>query len=192
MKPLVAIVGRPNVGKSRLFNRIIGERLSIVADTPGVTRDRLYKETEWNGIVFDLVDTAGIDESEDELTTEIRGQVETAIDLADLILFVVDFQTGILKEDEEVIKLLRKSQRNTILVINKYDNYKKDDPDIYNYYSFGLDLFPVSAEAGQGIGDLLDGIIDKLPKTDSNGVLAFNSLGMLLLGLGFFIKKKEF
>ncbi len=166
MKPLVAIVGRPNVGKSRLFNRIVGERLSIVADTPGVTRDRLYKETEWNGKVFDLVDTAGLDDSKEEIDVEIRGQVETAIDLADLILFVVDFQTGVHKEDEEIIKLLRKSDKNTILVINKYDNFKKDDPEIFEYYSLGLDIYPVSAEAGLGIGDLLDGVVEKLPEIE--------------------------
>ena len=166
MKPLVAIVGRPNVGKSRLFNRIVGERLSIVADTPGVTRDRLYKETEWNGKFFDLVDTAGLDDSKEEIDVEIRGQVETAIDLADLILFVVDFQTGVHKEDEEIIKLLRKSDKNTILVINKYDNFKKNDPEIFEYYSLGLDIYPVSAEAGLGIGDLLDGVVEKLPEIE--------------------------
>ena len=164
MKPIVAIVGRPNVGKSRLFNRIIGERLSIVADTPGVTRDRLYKETEWNGVVFDLVDTAGLDESKDEITQEIRMQVDTAMDLADLVLFVVDFQTGIMKEDEEVIRILRKANKNSLLVINKYDQYIKDDPEIYEYYSLGLELYPVSAEAGKGIGDLLDAVVNKLPK----------------------------
>ena len=166
MKPLVAIVGRPNVGKSRLFNRIVGERLSIVADTPGVTRDRLYKETEWNGKFFDLVDTAGLDDSKEEIDVEIRGQVETAIDLADLILFVVDFQTGVHKEDEEIIKLLRKSDKNTILVINKYDNFKKNDPEIFEYYSLGLDIYPVSAEVGLGIGDLLDGVVEKLPEIE--------------------------
>lgn len=166
MKPIVAIVGRPNVGKSRLFNRIIGERLSIVADTPGVTRDRLYKETEWNGVVFDLVDTAGLDESKDEITKEIRLQVDTAMDLADLVLFVVDFQTGITKEDEEVIRILRKANKNALLVINKYDNYVKDDPEIFEYFSLGLDLFPVSAEAGKGVGDLLDGIVKRLPKIE--------------------------
>lgn len=166
MKPIVAIVGRPNVGKSRLFNRIIGERLSIVADTPGVTRDRLYKETEWNGIIFDLVDTAGLDDLKDEVTIEMRAQIYTAIDLADLILFVVDFQTGITKEDEEVIKILRKSNKQTFLVLNKYDNFKKDDPEIYEYYSFGLDVFPVSAEVGIGIGDLLDEVVKRLSKVE--------------------------
>lgn len=166
MKPIVAIVGRPNVGKSRLFNRIIGERISIVADTPGVTRDRLYRETEWNGKIFDLVDTAGLDDSQDEMTTGMRAQVDTAIDLADLILFVVDFQTGITKEDEEVIRMLRKSSKEAILVINKYDTYKKDDPEIFEYYSLGLDLFAISAEAGIGIGDLLDAVVDKLPKIE--------------------------
>lgn len=166
MKPIVAIVGRPNVGKSRLFNRIIGERISIVADTPGVTRDRLYRETEWNGKIFDLVDTAGLDDSQDEMTTGMRAQVDTAIDLADLILFVVDFQTGITKEDEEVIRMLRKSSKEAILVINKYDTYKKDDPEIFEYYSLGLDLFAISAEAGIGIGDLLDAVVNKLPKIE--------------------------
>lgn len=166
MKPIVAIVGRPNVGKSRLFNRIIGERISIVADTPGVTRDRLYRETEWNGKIFDLVDTAGLDDSQDEMTTGMRAQVDIAIDLADLILFVVDFQTGITKEDEEVIRMLRKSSKEAILVINKYDTYKKDDPEIFEYYSLGLDLFAISAEAGIGIGDLLDAVVNKLPKIE--------------------------
>lgn len=166
MKPTVAIVGRPNVGKSRLFNRIIGERISIVADTPGVTRDRLYRETEWNGITFDLVDTAGLDDSKDEITIEMRSQIDVAIDLADLILFVIDFKAGITKEDEEVIRILRKSQKESILVLNKYDNFKKDDPEIFEYYSFGLDVFPISAESGLGIGDLLDAVVEKLPKID--------------------------
>ncbi len=166
MKPIVAIIGRPNVGKSRLFNRIIGERISIVADTPGVTRDRIYRETEWNGVVFDLIDTAGIDESTDELTFGMKNQVNTAIDIADLILFVVDFKTGIIKEDEEVVRTLRKSNKNVILVVNKYDEFKKDDSDIFEYYSFGLDVFPVSAEGGIGIGDLLDEIVKRLPKTE--------------------------
>lgn len=166
MKPTVAIVGRPNVGKSRLFNRIIGERISIVADTPGVTRDRLYRETEWNGITFDLVDTAGLDDSKDEITIEMRSQIDVAINLADLILFVVDFKTGITKEDEEVIRILRKSEKESILVLNKYDNFKKDDPEVFEYYSFGLDVFPISAESGLGIGDLLDAVVEKLPKID--------------------------
>lgn len=166
MKPIVAIVGRPNVGKSRLFNRIIGERLSIVADTPGVTRDRIYREVEWNGVVFDLVDTAGLDDSKDEITKEIRTQVNTAMEISDLVLFVVDFQTGIMKEDEEVIRILRKSNKKALLVINKYDHYIKEDPEIFKYYSLGLDLYPVSAEVGRGIGDLLDAVVNKLPKID--------------------------
>lgn len=180
MKPIVAIVGRPNVGKSRLFNRIIGERISIVADTPGVTRDRLYRETEWNGVTFDLVDTAGLDDSKDEVTTEMRAQVDTAIGLADLILFVVDFKTGITKEDEEVIRIIRKSKKQAILVLNKYDNFKKDDPEIYEYYSFGLDVFPTSAEAGIGVGDLLDEVVKKLPNIEINE--EDNSIKVAIIG----------
>ncbi|NYE58633.1 ribosome biogenesis GTPase Der [Carboxydothermus ferrireducens] len=162
-KPVVAIVGRPNVGKSTLFNRIIGERIAIVEDTPGVTRDRLYSEAEWQGKVFDLIDTGGLEFSEDLITTKVREQIEKAINEADLILFVCDSREGITSTDEAVAKNLRKSDKPVILVANKVDDYLNPPANFYDLYRLGLgEPFPISAANGTNVGDLLDLVISKL------------------------------
>ncbi|GAV22297.1 ribosome biogenesis GTPase Der [Carboxydothermus pertinax] len=162
-KPVVAIVGRPNVGKSTLFNRIVGERIAIVEDTPGVTRDRLYSEAEWQGKVFDLIDTGGLEFAEDIITTKVREQIEKAIEESDLILFVCDSREGVTPTDEIVAKNLRKSDKPVILVANKVDDYLNPPTNFYDLYRLGLgDPVPISAASGANIGDLLDLVISKL------------------------------
>lgn len=157
-KPLVAIVGKPNVGKSTFFNKVCGRRISIVSNEPGVTRDRLYGDAEWLGKEFCLVDTGGIQlNSDDAMQGYIYKQVEIAVDLANVILFFVDGKNGLTAEDEEVAHLLRKTDKPLFLVVNKVDNFKSFD--ISDYYSLGLDVFPISAEHMQGIGDLLDEVV---------------------------------
>ena len=157
-KPLVAIVGRPNVGKSLLFNRLAGQRISIVEDTPGVTRDRLYAECEWNGRVFDIVDTGGIEpKSDDDILRFIREQARIAIDTADVIIFVTDSRTGVTAADEDVANMLLRSKKPVALAVNKMDSTGVVDPVIYEFYSLGLgEPIAVSAMHGHGTGDLLD------------------------------------
>ena len=164
-KPLVAIVGRPNVGKSMLFNKLVGRRLSIVEDTPGVTRDRLYAEAEWLNRTFDLVDTGGIEPTSDsEILQFMRKQAEIAIDHATVIVFVCDIQTGITASDKDVANLLLRSGRPVILAVNKMDSTGATNPDIYEFYNLGLgDPFPVSAVHGHGTGDLLDECLKHFP-----------------------------
>lgn len=159
-KPLVAIVGRPNVGKSTFFNRITGTRTAITQDTPGVTRDRLYGDGEWLGREFTLVDTGGIDTvTEDVILKQMRLQAELAIESADLILFFVDGKTGLTSEDYEVAKMLRRSYKPVIVVVNKVDS-QKDEQNIYDFYELGLgEVFGISASGGLGTGDLLDEVI---------------------------------
>ncbi|HJV46543.1 MAG TPA: ribosome biogenesis GTPase Der [Bacillota bacterium] len=160
-KPVVAIVGRPNVGKSTLFNRIVGERISIVEDTPGVTRDRIYSSAEWLDKHFYLIDTGGIafDDGEDELIEHIRYQAELAIDEADVIIFVVDTTTGITQADEEVARMLFRSKKPIVLAVNKADNPTRMN-ELYEFYSLGFgDLIGISSVHGLGIGDLLDEVI---------------------------------
>ena len=157
-KPLVAIVGRPNVGKSMLFNKLVGRRLSIVEDTPGVTRDRLYAECEWRGRTFDIVDTGGI---EPGTTTEIlsfmRKQAEIAIANATVIVFLCDVKTGLTAADQDVANLLLRARKPVILAVNKMDQVGMTNPDIYEFYNLGLgDPIAVSAVHGHGTGDLLD------------------------------------
>ncbi len=161
---LVAIVGRPNVGKSQLFNRLIGERKAIVDDREGVTRDRVYGKTDWNGKEFTVVDTGGyVEGSDDVFEKEIREQVQMAIDDADVILFVVDATTGITPLDREVAGMLRKTKKPVLLVVNKVDNAMKQE-NVWEFYELGLDeVFPVSAINGSGTGDLLDAVVEKLP-----------------------------
>ncbi len=164
-KPVVAMVGRPNVGKSTLFNRLVGRRVSIVEDTPGVTRDRIYAEAEWNGIDFLLVDTGGIDHSSDELIpSKMRAQAGIAIDSADVIVFLVDAKDGLLPADREIAQLLMKRADNVILVVNKSD--RPDLPDsYYDFYELGLgDPVAVSAANMLGLGDLLDLIVSHFPQ----------------------------
>ena len=164
-KPLVAIVGRPNVGKSMLFNKITGKRLSIVEDTPGVTRDRLYAEAEWRNRTFDLVDTGGIEPGTDnQILSFMREQAEIAIAAADVIVFVCDIKTGMTAADQEVAGMLQRSRKPVILAVNKMDATGRTDPDIYEFYNLGLgDPYPVSAVHGHGTGDLLDACFEYFP-----------------------------
>ena len=164
-KPLVAIVGRPNVGKSMLFNKLTGKRLSIVEDTPGVTRDRLYAEAEWRGRTFDLVDTGGIEPGTDnQILSFMREQAEIAIASATVIIFVCDIRTGMTAADQEVAGMLQRSRRPVVLAVNKMDSTGHTNPDIYEFYNLGLgDPYPVSAVHGHGTGDLLDACFDFFP-----------------------------
>ena len=163
-KPLVAIVGRPNVGKSHLFNRLVGQRLSIVEDTPGVTRDRLYAECEWNGRVFDIVDTGGIEPTTDnEILLFMREQANIAISSADVIVLVTEIGTGVTAADMDVANMLLRSKKPVVLAVNKMDN-TAENPGIYEFYSLGLgDPIPVSAMHGHGTGDLLDACLEYFP-----------------------------
>lgn len=162
-KSIVAIVGRPNVGKSTIFNRIIGDRLAIVEDKPGITRDRLYGNAEWSGIPFGVIDTGGIEISEDEMLKSIRVQAELAIAEADLIIFMADGKAGITPADKEVAELLFRSRKPIVLAVNKIDNTQRIS-DIYEFYELGFgDPIAISGAHGVGIGDLLDEVIAKLP-----------------------------
>lgn len=165
MKPLVAIVGRPNVGKSMLFNKLCGQRLSIVEDTPGVTRDRLYAECEWCGRSFNIVDTGGIEPSADtEILSFMRSQAEIAIQNATVIVFLCDIKTGLTASDQEVANMLLRSRKPVVLAVNKMDQVGPTNPDIYEFYNLGLgDPIPVSAVHGHGTGDLLDACIQYFP-----------------------------
>lgn len=165
MKPLVAIVGRPNVGKSMLFNKLIGRRLAIVENTPGVTRDRIYGECEWVGRKFMLVDTGGIEpRTDDQILTFMREQAQIAIDHADVIIFLTDIKTGLTASDQEVATMLLKSGKPIVLAVNKMDSTGAVDPDYYEFYNLGLgDPIAVSAVHGHGTGDLLDECIKYFP-----------------------------
>ena len=165
MKPLVAIVGRPNVGKSMLFNKLTGQRLSIVEDTPGVTRDRLYAPCEWRGRSFDLVDTGGIEPgTDDQILAFMREQAEIAIQNATVIIFVCDIKSGLTASDYDVAKMLLKSGKPVVLAVNKMDQVGRTNPDIYEFYNLGLgDPIAVSAVHGHGTGDLLDACFDYFP-----------------------------
>ena len=167
-KPLVAIVGRPNVGKSMLFNKLVGQRLSIVEDTPGVTRDRLYAECEWSGRIFDLVDTGGIEpETDSEILLFMRRQAEIAIENATVIVFVCDVKTGITASDHDVANLLLRSRKPVVLAVNKVDQVGRENPDIYEFYNLGLgDPIGVSAVHGHGTGDLLDACAAYFPEEE--------------------------
>lgn len=166
MKSLVAIVGRPNTGKSTFFNRVVGKRISIVDDAPGVTRDRLYADVEWCGNSFTLIDTGGVQfDKTDDFTKHINSQVDIAIDLADLILFFVDGKEGVMPYDYSVAEKLRKSGKKVLLVVNKYDTFNLDN--LYEFYNLGIgDPIPISGEQAKGIGDLLDKVVENLPKRD--------------------------
>jgi GTPase len=165
MNKTVAIVGRPNVGKSTLFNRLIGERKSIIDDISGVTRDRIYGECEWNGMIFDLIDTGGyVDNSQDVFEKAIKEQVKIAIDEAKVILFMVDVTTGITALDEDVADLLRKCHKDVILVVNKVDNNKRLQ-EIAEFYGLGFSvLYALSSVSGSGTGEILDDVVERLPR----------------------------
>ena len=164
-KPLIAIVGRPNVGKSMLFNKIIGRRLSIVEDTPGVTRDRIYGESDWNGRKFTLVDTGGIEPNTDnQILAFMRQQAQIAIDNATVIVLVTDIKTGMTAADQEVAGMLQRSKKPIVLAVNKMDSTGVTDPEFYEFYNLGLgDPIAVSAVHGHGTGDLLDACFDYFP-----------------------------
>ena len=168
MKPLVAIVGRPNVGKSMLFNRLVGQRLSIVEDTPGVTRDRIYAECEWRNRKFDIVDTGGIEPNTDsEILSFMREQAEIAIRNADVTVFVCDIKSGLTASDQEVANMLLRSGKPVVLAVNKMDQVGMTNPDIYEFYNLGLgDPIAVSAVHGHGTGDLLDACFQYFPPED--------------------------
>lgn len=170
-KPVVAIVGRPNVGKSTLFNKLIGKRLSIVEDTPGVTRDRIYGECEWNNRTVSLIDTGGIEPySDDIILSQMRRQAELAIASADVIIFVTDVRAGLVATDIEVAAMLQKSGRPIVLCVNKCDSIGEPSPEYYEFYNLGLgDPIQVSSVHGHGTGDLLDAVFQYLPEETDDG-----------------------
>ena len=168
MKPIVAIVGRPNVGKSTLFNNLVGDRIAIVDDMPGVTRDRLYRETEWNGVEFVVVDTGGLEPRNNEfMMTKIKEQAEVAMNEADVILFVVDGKSGVNPLDEEIAYILRKKQKPIILCVNKIDNFLQQQDDVYDFWGLGFEhLIPVSGAHKVNQGDMLEMVTEMIEKID--------------------------
>src|SRR5947207_5464509 len=167
-RDLVAVVGRPNVGKSTLFNRLVGDRIAIVEDEPGTTRDRLYATVEWRGREFTLVDTGGLDDGTSEVEAGVRRQAEAAIAEADVVMFIVDAQSGILPVEHDVADQLRRSGKPVLLVANKADSWR-GEAQAAEFYELGLgDVYPVSAIQGHGTGDLLDAVIEHLPAPQSD------------------------
>ena len=164
-KPIVAIIGKPNVGKSTFFNYLAGSRISIVQDTPGVTRDRVYADTNWRGRNFTLIDTGGIEpDSEDIILSQMREQANLAIQMADVIIFLTDIRQGVTAADKEIALMLKKSGKPIVLVCNKADNFEKERQEIYEFYNLGIgEPFPISATNAIGIGDVLDEIYEKFP-----------------------------
>lgn len=160
-RKVVAIVGRPNVGKSTLFNALAGSNISIIKDTPGVTRDRIYADVNWLNYDFTLVDTGGIEpDSKDIILSQMRAQAQTAIDTADVIIFITDVRQGLTDADDKVADMLRRSAKPVVLAVNKVDNFRKQEADVYEFYNLGLgDPFPISAAGKQGFGDMLDEVV---------------------------------
>lgn len=171
-KPIVAIVGRPNVGKSSFFNKIVGQRISIVDDTPGVTRDRIYADAEWSGRTFTLIDTGGIEpHSEDKILSQMRMQAQMAIDTAEVIIFMVSINEGLTASDSEISSMLRKSKKPIILAVNKVDSTGKPPAELYEFYNLGLgDPLPISSIHGLGTGDLLDEVVSHFPKNIEDSI----------------------
>ena len=165
-KPVVAVVGRPNVGKSTLFNALAGERISIVKDTPGVTRDRIYAEVSWLGRAFTLIDTGGIEpESKDTILSQMREQAQIAIDTADVIIFMTDVHQGLVDADAKVADMLRHSRKPVVLVVNKVDSFEKYMPDVYEFYNLGIgEPIPISSAGKLGLGDMLDEVLNYFPE----------------------------
>lgn len=168
-KPIVAIVGRPNVGKSTLFNKIVGERISIVEDTPGITRDRIYAQADWCGVDFTLIDTGGIEpKTSDEILAQMKRQAELAIDMAHAIIFMVNVKDGMTASDKDVAAMLQKSGKPVVLAANKVDNPGNPPLEIYEFYNLGIgEPFAISSVHGMGIGDLLDEVVKYLPKEEA-------------------------
>ena len=168
-KPIVAIVGRPNVGKSTLFNILAGENISIVKDTPGVTRDRIYADVEWLDKNFTMIDTGGIEpDSSDIILSQMREQAQIAIDTADVIIFMTDVRQGLVDADARVADMLRRAKKPVILVVNKVDSFQKFMADTYEFYNLGIgDPIPISASSKLGIGDMLDEVIRHFPEHDT-------------------------
>ena len=194
-KPTVAIIGKPNVGKSTFFNYIVGSRISIVEDTPGVTRDRVYAETNWRGRNFTVVDTAGIEpESDDTIISQMREQAKIAIDIADVILFLTDVKQGVTAADQEIAIMLKKSKKPVVLVCNKADNMSRDRNEIYEFYNLGMgEPYPVSAANALGIGDVLDALYENFPEKsddeDDDGRIKVAVIGKPNVGNSSLINK---
>ncbi len=194
-KPVVAIIGRPNVGKSTFFNFIAGKRISIVENIPGVTRDRIYEDVEWRGRVFSFVDTGGLEmDSKDSILMQMRCQVEIALELADVILFMVDAKDGVTANDKEIATMLRRFGKPLLLVVNKVDNIGEPPPEIYEFYNLGIgDFFCISSSHGLGIGEVLDKVYELCPETefedDEEGIIKVAVLGKPNVGKSSLINK---
>ena len=194
-KPIVAIIGKPNVGKSTFFNYLVGSRVSIVQDTPGVTRDRIYADTNWRGRNFTLIDTAGIEpDSEDIILSQMREQANLAISMADVIIFLTDIRQGITAADQEIAVMLKKSGKPVVLVCNKADNFEKDREEVYEFYNLGLgEPYPISASNAIGIGDVLDKIYESFPEKsqdeDEENIIKVAVIGKPNVGKSSLINK---
>ncbi len=194
-KPIVAIIGKPNVGKSTFFNYLAGSRISIVQDTPGVTRDRIYADTNWRGRNFTLVDTGGIEpESDDIILSQMREQANLAISMADVIIFLTDIRQGVTAADSEIAVMLKRSGKPVVLVCNKADNFEKDREEIYEFYNLGLgDPYPISASNALGLGDVLDKIYESFPEKtldeDEDDVIKVAVIGKPNVGKSSLINK---
>ena len=194
-KPIVAIIGKPNVGKSTFFNYLAGSRISIVEDTPGVTRDRVYAETNWRGRNFTLIDTGGIEpESEDIILSQMREQANLAIEMADVIIFLTDIKQGVTAADQEIAIMLKKSKKPVVLVCNKADNMSRDRNEIYEFYNLGMgEPYPVSAANALGIGDVLDALYENFPEKsddeDDDGRIKVAVIGKPNVGKSSLINK---
>ncbi len=194
-KPIVAIIGKPNVGKSTFFNYLAGSRISIVEDIPGVTRDRIYADTNWRGRNFTLIDTGGIEpDSDDIILSQMREQANLAIAMADVIIFLTDVRQGVTAADKEIALMLKKSNKPIVLVCNKADNFEKDKQGIYEFYNLGIgDPYPISATNALGIGDVLDAIYEHFPEKtddeDDNDIIKVAVIGKPNVGKSSLINK---
>jgi len=195
MKPIVAVVGRPNVGKSSFFNYIAGKRIAIVEDTPGVTRDRIYTDVEWRGRKFTMIDTGGIEpKTNDNILVQMKYQAELAIDSADVIAFMVDMKAGVTADDYEVAKMLRKTKKPIILIVNKVDSVGDTPPEVYEFYNLNIgDPYPISTLQGLGMGDVLDAIYEnfkEIPETEEDeNVIKVSLIGKPNVGKSSLINK---